>query len=323
VAQKLSGKKILITGASGLVGRAVAESLVQRNEVWCLGRFTDPSVESWLRDRGIRTSHWDMARDSLDRYPDDFTHIMHAAVDRGTGDDFEDALTINSVAAGRLMTHCRRAEAFLYLSTGAVYAPSQPSHLHTEADPLEAKSAWLPTYPVSKLATEGAVRGFAMTLDLPTTIARLNVVYGPYGHGGIPVIFFRQIDRHPPRGTALLLAGPHPRPGATGAGHVDRRAMPGDRCELGWRRTGRHPEPHEPRIPPDRHPRRFCAQRCHSRDRRVRPYVPRRIGRKLQGRMASSAACRAAAISRWCPVSSAPGARDGPNSSSSAFRVPR
>jgi len=193
VAQKLSGKKILITGASGLVGRAVAESLVQRNEVWCLGRFTDPSVESWLRDRGIRTSHWDMARDSLDRYPDDFTHIMHAAVDRGTGDDFEDALTINSVAAGRLMTHCRRAEAFLYLSTGAVYAPSQPSHLHTEADPLEAKSAWLPTYPVSKLATEGAVRGFAMTLDLPTTIARLNVVYGPYGHGGIPVIFFRQM----------------------------------------------------------------------------------------------------------------------------------
>lgn len=191
--EKLSGKKILITGGSGLVGRAVAESLVVRNEVWCIGRFPDSTVEVWLRDRGVRTYHWDMAQEGLEAIPDDFTHVLHAAVDRGTKNDFETAVTVNSVGAGRLMVHCRRAEAFLYLSTGAVYEPQEPSHLHTEADPLSAHSAWLPTYPVSKLATEGTVRAFAATLELPTTIARLNVAYGPYGHGGIPIIFFRQM----------------------------------------------------------------------------------------------------------------------------------
>ncbi len=188
----LTGKKILITGATGLVARTAAETLAEHNEVWCIGRFSDPQVAGQLRERGIRTWHWDMARDPLDGLPEDFTHVLHAAVERGAG-DFEDVVAVNSVATGRLMTHCRGAEAFLYVSTSAVYAPQALDHLHTEADPLAAASAWLPTYPVGKLATEGAVRAFAVTLGLPTTIARLNVAYGPHGHGGLPVILFRQM----------------------------------------------------------------------------------------------------------------------------------
>ncbi|MEV6809361.1 NAD(P)-dependent oxidoreductase [Streptomyces sp. NPDC051132] len=188
----LTGRKILITGATGLVARTVAETLAARNEVWCAGRFGDPALEHRLRDRSIRTWHWDMATDTLDGLPDDFTHVLHAAVERGDG-DFEETVTVNSVATGRLMTHCRTAEAFLYVSTSAVYAPKAPDHRHTESDPLAAASAWLPAYPVGKLATEGAVRALAVTLGLPTTIARLNVAYGPHGHGGLPVIHYRQM----------------------------------------------------------------------------------------------------------------------------------
>lgn len=187
-----AGKKILITGATGLVARSVAETLAEHNEVWCLGRFSDPEVEHRLRERGIRTWRWDMAADGLDGVPDDFTHVLHAAVERGSG-DFEEVVAVNSVATGRLMTHCRSAEAFLFISSSAVYAPRALDHPHTEADPLGTASAWLPTYPVGKLATEGAVRALAVTLGLPTTIARLNVAYGPHGHGGLPTIFFRQM----------------------------------------------------------------------------------------------------------------------------------
>jgi UDP-glucuronate 4-epimerase len=189
----LTGKRILITGATGLVARAVAFALAEHNEVHCLGRFSDREVEHALQQRGVRTWRWDMAADDLEGMPNKVTHVLHAAVDRGTDGRFEEAMAVNAVAAGRLMTHCRTAEAFLYVSTGAIYVRRELDHQHTETDPLGTTTTFLPTYPVGKLATEGAVRAFAVTLGLPTTIARLNVAYGPYAHGGIPVIFFRQM----------------------------------------------------------------------------------------------------------------------------------
>ncbi|MFH9419273.1 NAD-dependent epimerase/dehydratase family protein [Streptomyces sp. NPDC017529] len=189
----MAGKKILITGATGQVARPVAEALAKDNEVWCLGRFGDATAERELTDQGMHTRRWDMATDGLGGLPDDFTHVLHSAVHRGDGTDFEDAVAVNSVATGRLMTHCRRAESFLYVSTGAIYASQGLDHHYTETDPLGGRAPWLPTYPVGKLATEGTVRAFAATLGLPTTIARLNVAYGPYGHGGVPVLFYRQM----------------------------------------------------------------------------------------------------------------------------------
>ncbi|RCG24493.1 NAD(P)-dependent oxidoreductase [Sphaerisporangium album] len=192
----IAGKKILITGATGQVARPVAEALAKDNEVWCLGRFGDSGAERELRDLGIRTWRWDMAeltKEGLDGLPDDFTHVMHSAAHRGDGTDFDASVEINSVSAGRLMTHCHRAEAFLFVSSGAVYAPRSQEHLVREDDPLGGRMPWLPTYPVGKLAAEGAVRAFGATLGLPTIIARLNVAYGPHAHGGMPILLFRRM----------------------------------------------------------------------------------------------------------------------------------
>lgn len=91
------------------------------------------------------------------------------------------------------MTHCRTAEAFLYVSTGAVYARRTLDHRYTEDDPVDGVADWLPAYPVGKLATEGAVRAFAQVLGLPTTIARLNIAYGPGGYGGVPMLYFKRM----------------------------------------------------------------------------------------------------------------------------------
>ncbi|MFJ6516608.1 NAD-dependent epimerase/dehydratase family protein [Streptomyces sp. NPDC091406] len=192
----LTGKKILVTGGTGQVARPVAEALAERNEVWCLGRFGAPGVEAELASRGITTVHWDMddtARDGLKGVPEDFTHVIHSAVRRGEDGDFNAAAEVNSVAAGRLMTHCRTAEAFLYVSTGALYARQELDHPYTETDPVDGVADWLPAYPVGKIATEGAVRAFARVLDLPTTIARLNIAYGPGGYGGVPMLYFKRM----------------------------------------------------------------------------------------------------------------------------------
>ncbi|MBI0300607.1 NAD(P)-dependent oxidoreductase [Streptomyces sp. PRKS01-29] len=189
----MQGKKILITGGTGQVARPVAESLATDNEVWCLGRFGDPHAREALEGAGARTAVWDMATDDLEGLPRDFTHVLHSAVHRGDGKDFEATARVNAVGTARLMTHCSAAESFLYVSSGVVYHRADRTHRYREDDPLGGVAPWLPTYPVAKITAEGVARGLAETLALPTVIARLNIAYGPYGHGGVPMILFNQM----------------------------------------------------------------------------------------------------------------------------------
>jgi UDP-glucuronate 4-epimerase len=192
----VEGKKILVTGGTGQVARPVAEALATHNEVWCLGRFGTPGVRHDLAGCGITTWRWDMddiGHDGLRGLPDDFTHVLHCAVRRGDDGDFNAAIEVNSLAAGRLMTHCRTAAAFLYVSSGSVYARQALEHQYTETDPVDGVADWLPAYPVGKIATEGAVRAFSGVLGLPTTIARLNIAYGPGGYGGVPMLYFNRM----------------------------------------------------------------------------------------------------------------------------------
>ncbi|MBO8200699.1 NAD(P)-dependent oxidoreductase [Streptomyces smyrnaeus] len=189
----MQGRKILVTGGTGQVARPVAESLAEDNEVWCLGRFGDLAARKALEARGVRTATWDMATDELGEVPRDFTHVLHSAVHRGDGKDFEEAARINAVATARLMTHCRSAESFLYVSSGVVYNRADRTHRYRESDPLGGAAPWLPTYPVAKITAEGVVRGLAEALSLPAVIARLNIAYGPYGHGGVPMILFKEM----------------------------------------------------------------------------------------------------------------------------------
>ncbi|MEV7125570.1 NAD(P)-dependent oxidoreductase [Streptomyces sp. NPDC093260] len=192
----LKGKKILVTGATGQVARPVAEALAEHNEVWCLGRFGAPGVREELERSSLTTRRWDMADhsgDALRDVPGDFTHVLHSAVHRGEDGDCHAAAEINAVATGLLMDHCRTAESFLYVSTGALYARQSLDHAYTETDRVDAVADWLPAYPVGKLAAEGAARAFARVLGLPTTIARLNIAYGPGGYGGVPMLYFRRM----------------------------------------------------------------------------------------------------------------------------------
>jgi nucleoside-diphosphate-sugar epimerase len=188
----ITGKKVLITGATGQVARPIAEALAASNEVWCIGRFGDARARAALEAQGMVTARWDMGVDELAGLPDDFTHVLHAAVLRDT-DDFEAAVRVNTVGTAMLMAHCRNAEAFLFVSAFAVYKFIAHDHAYAETDPLGGHTPWMPAYAPGKLSAEGAVRALSRVLGLPTTIARLNTAYGPYGHGGVPVRFFGQM----------------------------------------------------------------------------------------------------------------------------------
>ena len=185
--------KILFTGATGQVGRPVAEALAAGNEVWCAARFADAEVRAALESQGIRCVAWSMEAKSLDGLPRDFTHVFHGAPYRGQPDT-DTAVQANAVATGRLMEHCRAAQAFVFISTFAVYErPPAPDHPVAETDPLGGYAPYAPSYPIGKLAAEAVVRALAPILDLPSTIARLNVCYGPAGWGGLPVEMFKRV----------------------------------------------------------------------------------------------------------------------------------
>lgn len=189
----LSGKKILVTGATGQAFRPAAEALARDNDVWSVARYSNPQVRDELEAQGIKTFTWTMGEGTLEGLDEDFTHVLHAAPYRGQPDS-DTTAQANAVGAGMLMHHCRAAQAFVFVSTFAVYAkPPAPDHPVAEGDMLGGHAPYAPTYPIGKLAAEGAVRALARVLGLPATIARLNVCYGPTGWGGLPVEFFGRV----------------------------------------------------------------------------------------------------------------------------------
>jgi len=184
----LKDRKILITGATGQIAGPIAENFAKDNEVWCAARFSDPGRKKQLEDLGIKTCVWDMDAGDTSALPDDFTHVVHSALH--VSPDYDAAITHNTEAVALLMAHCRKAEAFLHVSSTCVYKKHEdhPNHLYAETDPLGGVASYAEVYPVIKLTSEGAVRAAARMLGLPTTIARMNVGYSWTGHGGLPVM---------------------------------------------------------------------------------------------------------------------------------------
>jgi UDP-glucuronate 4-epimerase len=195
----LSGKKILVTGATGQIGRPIAERLASDNEVWCAARFSNPAAKEELEALGITTAPWTLGSDDFSALPSDFTHVVHAAFVM-TEPEHDVAIRANAEGTGLLMQHCRTAEAFLFVSAFSLYQRQDPEHAYAETDPLGGLATYSSSYPISKIATEGTVRAAARMLNLPTTIARMNIGYGTSGHGGVPVMLFRQMLKGRPVG---------------------------------------------------------------------------------------------------------------------------
>lgn len=201
----LKGRKILLTGLTGRVGGAFADRLVEHNEIWGLARYSEPGSLDYWRDRGVHTIAADFGQSEFSDVPTDVDYVVHLAAWTGWGvanRSPDEAIRINAEATGLLMAHCREAQAFLHVSTCAVYDQvSDPWHAYQETDPVSGGGK-LVDYSASKLAAEGAVRTLARVLSLPTVICRLNAQYGPWADCGLPEAM---ILRNILAGTPILL----------------------------------------------------------------------------------------------------------------------
>ncbi len=180
----LRGHKILLTGLTGRVGGAFAEALAGDNELWGLARYSQPGQLEYWRAKGVKTVVGHYADDDLSAVPDDFDYVLHVAADVAPA-TFESGMRDNAEGVGLLMQHCRRAKAFLHVSTVGVYAPN-PDFAHRYREDDICGSGTMGHYCGTKLAGEGVARTMARLLNLPTIICRLAVQYGTLQNGGMP-----------------------------------------------------------------------------------------------------------------------------------------
>jgi nucleoside-diphosphate-sugar epimerase len=175
----IEGKTIIVTGPTGQVALPITRALARDNTVIGLARFTDAAERERLEADGVTCIPTNLADGDFADVPSDVDYVINLAVVKSGR--WEVDLRANAEAAGLLMAHCRGATAFLHCSSTGVYQPAG-DHLLRETDPLgDNHRAIMPTYSIAKIAAEAVVRTTARQLDLPTTIARLNVPYGDNG----------------------------------------------------------------------------------------------------------------------------------------------
>lgn len=175
----MENKKILLTGLTGQVAKPVALSFAKNNDVWGIARFSNPDIRKELMDAGIHCVKFDLSAPDFSEIPDDFDYVLNFAV--SFDPNFDVAITAVVEGLGFLMSHCRKAKAFLHCSTCGVYEVRGRKPMK-ETDPLgDSHSALLPSYSICKIAAEGMARFCAKKWNLPTVIARLNVPYGDNG----------------------------------------------------------------------------------------------------------------------------------------------
>lgn len=184
----MEGKKILVTGASGFVGHALALELCKHNQVYGLARFGNAKVKRELEQAGVATIQRDVHREGLDNLPRDFDYVFsELAMLTNCDQNPEEAYAVNTYFVGRLMDCCRKASGVVLASTGAVYVPGHhPWDEHGVIGPRN-------TYSTSKFGGEVLGNFLCQQWRIPTCILRYFYPYGPAG--GRMTQWARQIVR--------------------------------------------------------------------------------------------------------------------------------
>ena len=193
---------IIVLGAGGKMGpsltrmarRATEQSGTARN-IFAAARFTDPQVESVLKEAGIVTVRCDLLdRDSVQQLPDAANVIFMAGQKFGTTDSPERTWAVNILAPALAAERYSESRVVAF-STGCVY-PDSPntSSGSKEGDPLEP----LGEYANSCVGRERIFEHYSKSNRTPMAFVRLNYAndlrYGVIAEIGRAVWEGRAID---------------------------------------------------------------------------------------------------------------------------------
>ena len=182
----------------------------------------------------------DIATGDFTGVPDDFTYVVHLAAYQGAGLDYDHAITVNAEGTGLLLAHCRTAKAALVMSTHSVYKPHGRPAARVHRDRPARRRQLGAVAAVLDVEDRRRRRWPARAprlFDLPMTIARMNVSYGP--NGGLPVYHLDAAvagGGHHPLGSVPVHADPRGRHQPADRRAARRRDGAGAHRQLGRRR---------------------------------------------------------------------------------------
>jgi nucleoside-diphosphate-sugar epimerase len=155
----MSGNSILVTGASGFVGKALVEALRRRGDhVLTHTRENGDLSQTELTATGVR-------------------HVYHLAAKTFVPDSWNDPQSfyrVNVLSTAGVMEYCRRNAASVTLLSSYVYG--RPERLPIAEDhPVRAFNP----YSHSKLLSEQIAQFYQSAFGVPITIVRAFNLYGP------------------------------------------------------------------------------------------------------------------------------------------------
>jgi nucleoside-diphosphate-sugar epimerase len=190
--------KILVTGATGLLGRHILKELQQRSEqIRALVLPGEPAQP--LRAQGIEVVRGDITDpDTLSEAVRDIEVIFHLAGMMGVWRPLTDYRLVNVTGSGNLYRAARRAgvRRFVHTSSHTVYGLGHGRFL-TEKDAVRPDRD---PYSLSKAEGERLIRRLMLESEIETVILRPGTFFGPYDH-----LHFGRMAQKTREGRALLL----------------------------------------------------------------------------------------------------------------------
>ena len=176
-------QSLIVTGVTGQVAESVATALAaEGHHVTGVARFSDAAAKARLEAAGVTCASADLVGADFDEVPTGVDALLNFAVVKTQRWDLD--LRANVEGIGLLIAHVRPSRVLHCSSTG-VYDPAGATVLDESAALGDNHRPIMPTYSIAKIAAEEVVRTMCRLLDVPTTIARLNVPYG-VGPDGSP-----------------------------------------------------------------------------------------------------------------------------------------
>lgn len=146
----MQNKKVLVTGASGQIGRGLTHVLAKDNEVHALARFGKADVLAEVEGKVEKVWRMDMGTERPDALPTDFDAVFHMAVAWGGDDDIDEqerSFHLSCDFIADLMV-ANEGAAFVLGSTGSVYKHLEKGLVIEDETPVTGGS----TYVTAKIA---------------------------------------------------------------------------------------------------------------------------------------------------------------------------
>ena len=183
MAEGLAGKRVLVTGATGVMGLPIALKLAEANEVYAAARFSLPEQEAMLKTAGARTVRYDLGDHDLSALPREIDVVFHLGAVVGPNAERpevrERVYDSNVGATGRLASRYRDCEAFVHASTGSLYAYQGERPLRE--DDVYGLHTGLETYAATKIGAEFLLRHLSVEYAMPTVMLRIFSLFSPRG----------------------------------------------------------------------------------------------------------------------------------------------